>query len=259
MSTREPRTNITNTNRRGIVSTVNINSRPVEPENKRYKNIRECGYCLYTFSTDYPHYYCVDCQQTVCQVCFVRWTSGHIHADNFGFRTLSCRCGQDIDYNEVKSIFPPDEFEKYDAALMRFALEKDKNVLYCPGKDCPNAFIKPKLSKTKRQCRKTTCANCDTSFCCLCGELYTADHAKMKCGPYKKWKRENDKDTMAMMTYMKSQVFSTKSCPKCKRNVEKIGGCSDMTCTNCDTRFCWNCLSIKTQASCQKCALQFLF
>lgn len=241
----------------------NINSAPalitVVPwgsQGTAYANTRECRFCLYTFANDYPHFRCNSCRLNVCQSCFIQWVSGKIKADNVGFTVLSCSCGNKIEYNTIKNIFPIDDFIKYDNALTRFALEKEKNIIYCPGKDCPNIFIKPKLKKTKRQCRKATCDHCETSFCCLCGDLYTLDHSKMKCGEYKKWKHENDDETKALEKFFKSERDRgyIKPCPNCKRNVEKKGGCSDMKCTNCDTRFCWICLNIKTGASCLKCA-----
>jgi ariadne-1 len=236
---------------------VNISSVPnaIGSTANLYKNTKECRFCLYTFANDYPHYTCKSCGLNICQSCFIHWLSGKIQADNIGFRVLSCSCGNKIDYNTIKSIFPTEDFIKYDNALTRFALEKEKDIIYCPGKDCPNIFIKPKQKKTKRQCRKATCEHCDTSFCCLCGELYTEDHSKMKCGPYKKWKQENDDETIALAKYLKGERDRgyIKPCPNCHRNVEKKGGCSDMKCTNCDTRFCWTCLTIKNTQSCIKC------
>jgi ariadne-1 len=227
-------------------------------------NVLECSFCYYSFSKDFPHYKCdrinewgSKCSIQVCQACFIRWASGKIKSDNIGYKILSCRCNKDISFDIIKSIFPKEDFIEYDEALTRFALEKSKNVIYCPGKDCPNAFIKPKIKRNKRQCRKTTCDMCETELCCLCGELYTLEHAKMKCGPYKKWKNANDEDTISLNNFLSSTTINGharfKPCPKCKRNVEKADGCNDMRCTNCDTRFCWVCKSIKEVYTCYTC------
>jgi hypothetical protein len=255
------RAQVSGTDIGGIVSDTNTISIPLNDKNGQYENTSECSFCLYSFSNDFPHYHCKTpkfggtCNLKVCQPCFVSWAAGQTKADNVGFRILKCRCETEIDIQTVKNIFPQDDFIKYDAALTKFALEKEKNIIYCPGKDCPNAYIRPKLKKTKRQCRKATCEHCDTDFCCLCGELYTLDHAKMKCGPYKKWKQENDDDSISLKTFIEkqSEIGVLKPCPSCKRNVEKTGGCNDMRCTNCDTRFCWECSSIKTELSCREC------
>ena len=34
----------------------------------------------------------------------------------------------------------------------------------------------------------------------------------------------------------------TKSCPRCKVKIEKLGGCNHMRCAMCGFQFCWNCL-----------------
>ena len=228
------------------------------------KNTLECSVCYYYFSKDFPHYNCdrltewgSQCNMKVCQACFIKWASGQISSDNVGYRIMICKCNNNIDFMTIKGIFPEEEFIKYDNALTKIALERDKNVIYCPGNNCPNAYIKPKVKRTKRQCRKTSCETCQTTFCCLCGELYTTEHAKLKCGAYKKWKRENDEDTISLNEFLNSKGSTGnkrfKSCPTCKRNVEKSDGCNDMRCTNCDTRFCWVCMSIKHAYFCSTC------
>lgn len=180
----------------------------------------------------------------VCQPCFFRWVHGDIRADNIGFRHVRCQCGTTFSHEEIRSILAPDQFEEYDAAMTKAALESAVgDVLYCPGPDCPNVFIKAPRTRSKRQCRKAVCeendGGCGTTFCGLCGELYTKEHQRMKCGPYKKWKHTNDEDTIQMREWR--EAAEVKGCPRCKRDVEKRGGCRSMQCTNCRCKFCWDC------------------
>lgn len=233
----------------------------IETKTEVHNNL-DCQTCYYTFSQDFPHFKCKNdnyfggnCGATLCQLCFTQWAKNRASGDNSGYTQLKCwRCKADIDLETIKHIFQPQDFIEYDNALTRFYLEKEKNIIYCPGKDCPNAFIKPKIKKTKRQCRKSKCDNCETNFCCLCGELYTTEHTKMKCGAYKKWQTENDDNVKSMNKWKKAKTNEVKNCPKCKRTVERSSGCDDMKCTNCDTRFCWRCLHVKTEYSCANCA-----
>lgn len=38
-------------------------------------------------------------------------------------------------------------------------------------------------------------------------------------------------------------IVTTKNCPRCKYAIEKDGGCDHMTCSNCLTQFCYECLN----------------
>ncbi len=202
-------------------------------------DVKECSICTYSFHTDLPHFSCKEAHGTnICQPCFYSWVHGDIRADNAGFQQRSCSCGAMISHEEVHAVLDPEQFKQYDAATLRYVLSKDRDVLQCPGVNCNNAFLKPK--KSKRACRKATCDHCDTIFCCLCGELYTKDHKRMKCGPYKKWKQTHDQETITMNEWKKNQL-AVKTCPGCKKNVEKTSGCNDMRCTNCNMHFCWGC------------------
>lgn len=214
-------------------------------------NAKECAFCYHHFHEDMPHFSCNDLHRTgsrfaVCQPCFFAWLHGENNADNVGFRTIRCNCGTTIAHQEIKNILAEDQFQQYDKAITNTALEGMTNIIYCPGPDCPNAFIKPKLSR-KRQCRKAVCeegeGGCGTVFCCLCGEEYTKEHQRMKCGPYRKWKMQNDEDTRSLQAWKRSRIEQelVMPCPRCKRDVEKNGGCRSMKCTNCHCNFCWNC------------------
>lgn len=187
----------------------------------------------------------------MCHPCFYRWIHGEMSADNIGFVTRQCRCGIEITYDNIKSVLDAEQFALYDEALVAAELSRDKRVLPCPGVDCPNAFFKPK--RTKRLCRRSVCEECDTVFCCQCGELYTPEHQRMKCGPYKKWKLQNDEATRTFEAWRKKEVQAqnVKPCPGCKQDVEKHGGCRVMRCTKCDVGFCWGCLALTGHCTCR--------
>jgi hypothetical protein len=210
-------------------------------------NVAECYFCGYTFHRDFPHFSCREVHPhqegterfNICQACFFQWIHGEVRSDNVGFQSRHCICKGEITFDDVKRVFSPYQFEMYDNAMTKAALEKDKNVLYCPGPDCGNAFYKPK--KSKKPCRRAECDECETVFCCQCGELYTKDHKRMKCGPYKKWKQSHDEETIAMAQWKEANRGKLKKCPGCRRDVEKTEGCNEMKCTNCGIKFCWGC------------------
>lgn len=206
-----------------------------------------CSFCTYDFNVALPHFSCRDNHEggvptsfTLCQPCFFDWIHGEVASDNVGFQPRRCHCSLPITHAQIQSVLDADQFAAYDKATVKMALLTDPHVLFCPGVDCDNAYFKPKRS-TKRQCRKASCDQCETEFCCLCGELYTDEHKRMKCGPYKKWKRTHDEDTIALEKWRKTKQVEVKACPGCKKDVERTSGCNSMRCTNCSTKFCWAC------------------
>ena len=72
------------------------------------------------------------------------------------------------------------------------------------------------------------CENCKKEFCAKCHK----DHAGRFC--------ETENENL-FQEYMRK---ITKQCPKCMVNIEKDGGCNHMTCSSCQTHFCWICLGI---------------
>lgn len=241
-----------NLNQQGILSKLTTMAQ-AEQEQPIPPGAKECAFCYHFFGSDLPHLDCSVAHNNpgarfnVCQPCLFGWLHGESNADNVGFRRVRCNCHAVLRHDEIKAVLSEDQFEQYDTAMTKSALELMNGVVYCPGADCPNAFVKPKRKRTGRQCRKAVCSEedggCGTVFCCWCGEEYTKEHQRMKCGPYKKWKLENDEDARSLQAWKRSRIEqeAVMPCPRCKRDVEKNGGCRSMKCTNCRCNFCWNC------------------
>ncbi len=89
--------------------------------------------------------------------------------------------------------------------------------------ECLNLTVKCEISKTK----KVYCTDCNLDLCSGgCGRLY---HGETDCS----------------ITFDKaSEVFinaTTKPCPSCFTNINKIDGCNHLICTMCNTHFCYSC------------------
>lgn len=185
----------------------------------------------------------------ICQQCFTQWAHGEKGQDNVGIiSSLRCRCGQYISPDTVKEVMREDQFEQYDRAITIQALERMNDVIYCPGPDCPSIFVQS--DTRKRGCRSGECETCGTNLCIKCGELYTAQHRKMTCETYKRWKLKHDKDTLELELWKAEQNIAVKQCPGCSRDIQKNAGCRQMTCTNCRYKFCWMCLNASHQCNC---------
>ncbi|KAF0980451.1 hypothetical protein FDP41_013665 [Naegleria fowleri] len=103
---------------------------------------------------------------------------------------------------------------------------------------CPNApGCKCVIKKTVDiPLHKVRCVPCDTLFCFQCGK---SPHYPATCEMFEEFSKKS-----SSMTEGASYDFiqkNTKPCPKCKRLIDKNGGCNHMTCSMCHHEFCWLC------------------
>jgi hypothetical protein len=70
-----------------------------------------------------------------------------------------------------------------------------------------------------------TCSNenCRTQFCFVCKESW---HYNMTCSQFQEWK-EKSKDDEILYNIWKNE--NAKSCPDCKNDIQKNGGCNKMS------------------------------
>lgn len=85
---------------------------------------------------------------------------------------------------------------------------------------------------------KYKCPMCDTYTCKDC-------HINLKDLDEKK-SHVCDEDLAKTVALIKKE---TKPCPKCSINIHKIVGCSQMFCTNCNTKFNWSNIQIITRGA----------
>lgn len=195
------------------------------------------------------HWYCTYCWEeernyntTVCQECVMRsvriFVRDYKNQDAYlkNLQIKCRRCEKLITEEEVAELVP-EESENYQATLTRLAVRAMDDIIYCPGVDCAEVFVK---AAERKRCRKAHCNTCDTDLCGYCGELYTRQHQRMDCERYKRWKQTNDAETVQLAKWRKGT--DTKDCPRCSAKIERAFGCNTVACTHCKFSFCWVCL-----------------
>ncbi|GAB7359662.1 hypothetical protein MBLNU230_g6841t1 [Neophaeotheca triangularis] len=81
-----------------------------------------------------------------------------------------------------------------------------------------------------------TCDECGAKACVPCDRPW---HEGETCDEYKKRTRDReDEEDRSLKTI--EQL--TRKCPKCRRPIQKNGGCPSMFCSQCRTNFCWECM-----------------
>lgn len=131
--------------------------------------------------------------------------------------------------------------------LLQLLIDSTKTIRRCPSPGCENAYILDENQKPKAM----NCSSCNLSYCSHCctphssgitckqavqerisaEQVASSDDAKVK---------ELEKLSQELIKRI------TKACPKCKKPIEKNGGCLHMTCKRvaggCGHEFCWRCL-----------------
>jgi len=78
-----------------------------------------------------------------------------------------------------------------------------------------------------------SCTTCGHQVCVPCNRPW---HTNESCASYRARAKdrldEEEANLEAVLRY-------TKPCPKCKRPIEKDGGCTHMRCSQCTLAFCW--------------------
>eukprot|EP01118_Nematostelium_gracile_P017856 TRINITY_DN775_c0_g1_i1.p1 TRINITY_DN775_c0_g1~~TRINITY_DN775_c0_g1_i1.p1 ORF type:complete len:495 (-),score=110.06 TRINITY_DN775_c0_g1_i1:98-1582(-) len=173
----------------------------------------------------------LNCGHTFCNDC---WTSYVTMKINEGMaRDIKCmanKCNNKLDETLIPSLVDKKTLDRYNDSLVNSFVEDNPHLRWCPSvPHCGNAV---KLSSGKEKTCEINCS-CGTIFCFSCGN---EGHTPSDCSMKHKWNLKLS-DESENCNYI---IANTKECPKCRKLIERNGGCNLMTCT-CGQYFCWLC------------------
>ena len=129
------------------------------------------------------------------------------------------QCDKQFTENEIKKYSNDEIFLKYIKFKISLKVELDKDLQWCPQKNCVYYVKRQKFcccfnySTAKCECGKVMCFQCG------------ANNHKGKCS-------STDQDTEDLFKeYIKSS--DTRICPHCKHGTQKSEGCNRMKCAKC--------------------------
>ncbi|XP_026431651.1 probable E3 ubiquitin-protein ligase ARI7 [Papaver somniferum] len=196
---------------------------------KNTKNIIMCTICFDEFGRD--GMCATTCGHLFCKLCWTQYVSIKI-IDGPGCLRLRCpepSCGVAVGQDMVNELVSDEDKEKYSRYLLRSYVEDQKNIKWCPSPDCE--FLVEFVAGSSSY--DVVCGS-DHSFCWNC--LDDA-HRPVDCDTVHKWALQNNSES-ENVTWI---LANSKSCPKCKKPIQKNEGCMHMTC-RCKFQFCWLCL-----------------
>ncbi|WCJ35311.1 RING/U-box superfamily protein [Euphorbia peplus] len=174
----------------------------------------------------------MDCGHFFCNSC---WTQHFIVRINEGqsrrVRCMESKCNAICDDTKIRNLVAarnPDLAEKFDQFLLASYIEDNKRVKWCPSvPHCGNA-----IQIEDDEPFEVVCA-CGKQFCFSC---LSEAHSPCSCIMWERWSKkcQDASETNNWMT------VHTKPCPKCRKPVEKNGGCN-LVCCICGQAFCWLC------------------
>lgn len=90
-----------------------------------------------------------------------------------------------------------------------------------------------------------TCNKCGFQACATCDRPW---HEGESCSQYRARIKDHhvEEEDKALQQIRKI----AKACPNCGKKIERNGGCPMMFCTQCQTNFCWNCVSVVKAGRC---------
>ncbi|KAI4893881.1 hypothetical protein NFI96_024327, partial [Prochilodus magdalenae] len=126
-----------------------------------------------------------------------------------------------------------------DLAKYKYFLELSR--LDSSTKPCPQCSLFTSLKgrglqgpgKTEHK-YKVQCTKCQFVWCFKCHAPW---HEGLKCREY----RKGDKLLHHWASVIEHGQRNAQKCPRCKIHIQRTEGCDHMTCTQCNTNFCYRC------------------
>ena len=214
------------------------------------KSMTECKVCMNMTS----HFECIflsGCGHGFCADCVSSLLKHNIQEGTL--KDCKCPetdCGQKIQPALVKMIVNEDMYARYERLLLDSCLGTMNDVVYCPLLNCQAAMV---MNRNETQ---GECASCSHAFCLKC--MKSAHEENVVCwqveGEYLATDENGRNDLEAIygkekfrgvLDTTENEVWlkgNTRPCPRCSAAIEKDGGCSKMVCSQCNLKFCWECM-----------------
>ncbi|XP_061100009.1 probable E3 ubiquitin-protein ligase RNF217 [Conger conger] len=174
------------------------------------------------------------CKKPVCEECLKRYISSQVRTGKVDIVCPITECSGHLEENIIVSHLASEEVAKY-----RYFLELGR--IDSSTKPCPQCSLFTSL-KTRNlqtpskaeQKYKVQCTKCQFVWCFKCHAPW---HEGLKCRDY----RRGDKLLRHWASVIEHGQRNAQKCPRCKIHIQRTEGCDHMTCTQCNTNFCYRC------------------
>ncbi|XP_029281481.1 LOW QUALITY PROTEIN: E3 ubiquitin-protein ligase RNF217 [Cottoperca gobio] len=171
------------------------------------------------------------CRKAVCDECLKLYVSSQVRVAKSYISCPIPECSGYLEEGVVISHLAHEDVAKY-----RYFLELSQ--LDSSTKPCPQCSeftsLKSHNHSRSEHKYKIQCSNCQFVWCFKCHAPW---HDRVKCREY----RKGDKLLRSWASVIEHGQRNAQKCPQCKIHIQRTEGCDHMTCTQCNTNFCYRC------------------
>ncbi|KAG8011213.1 hypothetical protein GBF38_005910 [Nibea albiflora] len=171
------------------------------------------------------------CRKAVCDECLKLYVSSQVRVAKSYISCPIPECSGYLEEGVVISHLANEDVAKY-----RYFLELsqlDSSTKPCP--QCSHFTSLKEHNPTRSEHKyKIQCSNCQFVWCFKCHAPW---HNGLKCREY----RKGDKLLRNWASVIEHGQRNAQKCPQCKIHIQRTEGCDHMTCTQCNTNFCYRC------------------
>lgn len=167
----------------------------------------------------------LDCHHACCRICMNHQIYTAVRARRL---PVTCTiCAKPIGLSILRQFRDFDEL--LIASFNSYISSNPTKFESCPTADCPQVYRIGSTSESVVQC-----SECLAEICTSCKVIW---HEGMS---YAEMRAAKDPDNLKTKELMRE--LGIHPCPRCSTNIEKTYGCNHMTCSACQTHFCWYCM-----------------
>ncbi|XP_012859953.1 E3 ubiquitin-protein ligase RNF217 [Echinops telfairi] len=175
------------------------------------------------------------CKKAVCEECLKVYLSSQVQLGQVDIKCPITECFEFLEETTVVYNLTHEDSIKYKYFLELGRI--DSSTKPCPQCKHFTTFKRkghmptPSRSESKY---KIQCPTCQFVWCFKCHAPW---HEGVNCKEYKK----GDKLLRHWASEIEHGQRNAQKCPKCKIHIQRTEGCDHMTCSQCNTNFCYRC------------------
>ena len=175
------------------------------------------------------------CKKAVCEECLKIYLSSQVQLGQVEIKCPVTECFEFLEETTVVYNLTHEDSIKYKYFLELGRI--DSSTKPCPQCKHFTTFKKkghiPTPSRSESR-YKIQCPTCQLIWCFKCHSPW---HEGVNCKEYKK----GDKLLRHWASEIEHGQRNAQKCPKCKIHIQRTEGCDHMTCSQCNTNFCYRC------------------